>query len=165
MEWAHVVRHGIQHQLHTAGMQSLGQLLQIAHRSIVLVHGVVVGGMVAVVRLGSVVLIYGCGPNSGRADLLQIVEVLLDAAEIAAVPALGLGPLRSRFRTARGIPRQRSIVACIAIGETIGKDQVHDISCGEARHAGAGRAPRGEGVRLFGMLFASLHTKLHSLLG
>jgi len=47
-----------------------------------------------VIALAAVILIDGRNPDGGDAELLQVVEVLCDAAQISAVPTAGFGELR-----------------------------------------------------------------------
>ena len=92
-------------------------MTQVRHRAEVRIGAVEIGRAVAVVRLGpAIVVIDRRCPERSDTELLQIIQVLLDAAKVASVPAARLLALR-RLR----------IIGQIPIGEAVGHDQVHRI--------------------------------------
>lgn len=100
----------------------LGQLHIVGERAEVRVDGVHVGGTVAVIVLrASGIAVDRGSPDGGYAELLKIVEVLRDAAEVAPVPAAGQAAL-----TGPGI------VGCVSIGEAVGHDEIHHVARGES---------------------------------
>ena len=123
---------------HSVGKSALGDGLPVAARSMrvhklieivlrlemildrakVLVHCVEMGGRVAVTELGHVAVGgHRRGPERIDAELLQLVQMLLDAGEVPAMPsALGCA-------IAAGL-----LGGLITLGEAVGHDQVKRIS-------------------------------------
>ena len=76
------------------------QRLVFLHRSHVIVEGVEIDHVIAVV-VGVGVLPDGSEPQRGDTEVVQIVEVLANAAQIAAVVRLGLTAVIDSVRTRR----------------------------------------------------------------
>ena len=66
-------------------------------------------------------------PESGNAEVLEVWQALLNAAQVPAMVSPGLGPIIC--------PGRRKVVVGIAIGEAIGHDQVDYVIGTEAAEA------------------------------
>ena len=94
------------------------------------IDGVEIDGAVAVIILSSAIFDDGREPHSGDAEIFQISEMILHAAQIAAVPSARLGAIVGAGKF-RGF-----IVGGIAVGETVGHDEIEDVVEGETLIAG-----------------------------
>src|SRR3984885_5159789 len=78
----------IENDLHASLMQGGGETLIVSQCAEMRINGIHIGRAIAVIGLWRWdVLVNGCRPYSGDAQRLQIVEVLLDAFEVTAMPA------------------------------------------------------------------------------
>ena len=94
MHGADVIGHRIEDQLHSPPMQRVGQMAQVSHGAEMGVGAIEIRRAVAVVGLGSaIVVIHGRSPQGGDAELLEIVKMLLNSAKIPAMPAAREIPL------------------------------------------------------------------------
>ena len=89
----------------------------IRERAEVRVHGVKVGSGIAVIghRHSAIGSDRG-GPNRRDAELLQVVQMLLDAGKVSAMPAANGSAIAGG-----------GIVGRVPVGETVGHDQVKHI--------------------------------------
>ncbi len=135
-----MIRHRIQHQLHPARMQRRRQRLQILQRPIVLIHAIQVRSPIPVITATLVILIHRSSPHRRHAQLLQIIQMLLNPLQIPAMPAPRLRPLRQQPpHCSLHSSRIRPIILQIPIRKTIRHDQVHHIARREPRKPIASR--------------------------
>ena len=118
-----VVRHEIQNDLHPFAVCGDDQMLQIGQRSKVLFDSVFIHGAIAVVvLLGRVVVVHDRRqPDCGHTEVFQVVEVIADAAQVAAM-------ISARFCAVVVIRRfRRMIVRGVAIRKSIRHNQIQNI--------------------------------------
>src|SRR5262249_43395073 len=90
---------------------------------------------VTVIILSGAVLHDGSQPECRDAEVLQIVEMVANATQIAAVPG-------TRFRAVvRAREFGRLIVRWIAVGKAVGHDEVEDIFLRKTVKASCRRKP------------------------
>jgi len=121
---ASVVRHKIDQHLHAEFVSVSNQILVVAHGSHVIVERVEVHHVIAVViRIG--VLPDRRQPQRSNAKIVQVSEMLANAAQVAAMIGHGI----TAIVFACGL--RRLVVAGIAIGKTVGHDQIDHIVAGK----------------------------------
>ena len=128
---AGVIDDVIDQHFHAKLMGVGDQRLVFLHRSHVVVERIEVDCVIAVV-VGVSVLPDRSEPQRGYAEVVQIVQVLANAAQIAAVICVRLIAVVHAGRAGR------LVVRWIAIGEAVGHDQVDDVVAGETFEAAAG---------------------------
>ena len=99
--------------------------------------GVFVGGAVAVIVAAGFVGVVDDGrePDRGGAEAGDVIEVLLDAAQIAAVIGAGIGTIHvGGWR----------VIRSVAVGKTVGHDEVHHVFRAEALIATVAAGPIAE---------------------
>jgi hypothetical protein len=138
---ADVIGHAIEDELHVARVQSGCEGLEVVEVAEVLVNAIEVGSAVAVIALRLVILFDGGDPDGGDAELLEVVEMLRDAAQVSAMPAAGFCELVCVIG---------AIVGGVTVSEAVGHDEVHNVRGGEACEAVARGAAGREGVGDFG---------------
>ena len=106
------------------------QRLIVGHGAHVIVESVEIDDVVAVV-VGVGVPPYGSKPQGGDAQVVQISEMVLNAAEIASVIGHGVGAVEESGGGCGAVVRG------IAVGETVGHDQVDDVVAAESFEAAA----------------------------
>ena len=114
---AKMIGHQVDHQLHIPCVQRIGKMAIVIQRAEVRIHRIKIGGCVAVVRLRHTAI--GSNrrcPKRRNAELLQVIQMLFDPGEVAAMPAAGGGAIVAGW-----------IARLIAVGEAIGHDQVKHI--------------------------------------
>lgn len=122
MTYAAVVRHDVHYHFQSARMGVAHEIAVLPVRAEARVDIVVVGACVAVVRaVGVVVEKQRCRPYGGRAEVGDVVEMSIHTRDVAAV-ATEIFAARARlFRLGAGI------VALVAVGETVGHEQVYHV--------------------------------------
>ena len=93
---AHVVGDEVEHQLHVAGVELVGEFAQVGFGAEAGLDGVRVGDPVAVVRAPGAMLVRahredGGQPQRLEAELVQVRDLLDDPPQVAAVEALRVG--------------------------------------------------------------------------
>ena len=136
------------------GMRFVGQPPVFGVGSEARIHSVVVGGGVAVVGaeavvVGRIVLQDGSEPERGDAQLVEIVEMLAYAFEVAAVPQRWL-----RTVVHVGVEPFQLVVVSTPGGETVGHQHVEHVGIGESHALVACHLARlelvvGSGLRAF----------------
>ena len=135
---ADMVGHVIEDELHVAAVELVGEAAVVGQRTQARLDGIHIGGAVAVVvARGRVVLKDRREPDRGDAELLQIVEVIDDALEVAAMVGVRVVAVGRRGAG-------QAIVGRVAVSEAVRHDEVEDVGGGEA---GRRRRACGEGVR------------------
>ena len=123
-----MVWHHIQQDLQAELVRRRHQLLVVLHRAEVVFNRIFVDRAVTViVGRGIVVVVDRRKPKRRHSEILQIWQVLLNALQVAAV--IGLC---SAAVVRAGSGSFRLVVAGIAVGETVGHDQVNDIIARDA---------------------------------
>ncbi len=144
---ADVVGDVVEDELHAAAVELGGEMAVGSESAEAGLDRVHIGGAVAVVVAGpGVVLQDGREPDGGDAELLEVVEVIDDALEVAAV--IRVGVVRSKAGEPAGALFDEALDA-LAVGEAVGHDEVEDVGGGEA--GGADAVRRGERVGSVGV--------------
>ena len=119
-----VIGYVVDQDFHASLVRVGNQRLILLHAAHVLVERVEVDDVIAVI-VGIGVLPDWSEPKSVDAEIVQVGEMLVDAAQIAAVIDAGIAAIADSGR-----PRWM-IVGQIPVGETVGHDEVDDIVRGE----------------------------------
>src|SRR5579864_5801806 len=98
-----------------------------------------IGRAIPVVAFSFAILIGRSNPNGANPKIFEVVQVLLNAAEVSPMP--GVRRLRIIWHT--GLP----VIARISVGETVGHNQVHDIFGRKSARLAGQRTSRREGIR------------------
>ena len=85
------------------------------------IDGVEVYGAIAMIVLRGAIFDDGREPHGGNAEIFQVGEMILHAAQIAAMPRARLGAV-VRAGKFRGF-----IVGGIAVGEAVRHDEIKDV--------------------------------------
>ncbi|XBH10338.1 hypothetical protein P4G45_01040 [Edaphobacter paludis] len=132
-----VIGNQVDDQLHATGMQRGGEMPVLFQSAEVMIYIVQIDRRVAVVRLRhQSVVVDRRGPESRDTELLQIIEMLLDAGEVAPVPSATGGAVVSRL-----------IVSQVAVGETVRHYQIDDVFRRKASMSCRGLRSRVKGIR------------------
>ena len=118
---SNMIRHGIKKNLHPLFVRGRDEFLIIFQRSEMGIDGIKVHGAVPVIVLRGPVFHDGRKQQRGHAEILQIGQVVLYPAQVAAVVGAG-------FRT---VVRTRRfcwlIIRRIAVREAVRHDEVHHV--------------------------------------
>src|SRR5258706_5970941 len=136
---ANVIGDRVEENLHAPLMRSGYEILVVFESSQMWIDGIEIYRAVSVVIVGGSVFHDRCQPKRRDTKILQIVQMVPDAAEIASVPC-------AWFRTIVGTGKfNRPVVRGIAVGETVRHDEVNDIVGSETVETGGGGSAGGDG--------------------
>ena len=108
---AKMIGHQVDDQLHAPCVQRVGKMAVIVQRSEVRIDSVEIGGRIAVIGLGHcAVRCDGRGPQRCDAQLVQIIQMLLDAGQVAAMPSARRGAVVIRAGSLAGFPSAKRSV-------------------------------------------------------
>lgn len=120
MIWAGVICHKIDQDPHSKLVRVGDEVLILAHRAHVIVDRIEIHGVIAVIiRIG--ILPYRRQPDCRDAEVVQVLQVLPNAAQVTAVIRHGI----TSVVFAAGM--SGDIVRWVPVGETIGHDEVDHI--------------------------------------
>jgi len=118
---AHMIGNGVEENLDALLVGSGDEVLIIGERAEMRIHGVEVHGAITVIILRGAILNDRGEPEGGDAEILEIGQMLADAAEIAAVIGAGIRAVVSAGSAGRRIVRE------ITIGEAVRHDEIKSI--------------------------------------
>ena len=131
MPRAGVVGHVVDQHFHAELVRIGDQRLIFLHRSHALVERVEVDAMVAVI-IGVGIFPDGREPESIDAEIVQIIEVLPNSAQIAPMIGMGIAAIVNASRAGR------TVVCRIAVGEAVGHDEIDDVVTREVLETAGG---------------------------
>src|SRR5229473_4531561 len=136
---ANVIGNRVEENLHVPLMRSGHEISVVIKSSQMRIDGIKIYRAVSVVIVGGSVFHDRCQPKCCDAKILQIVQMVPDATEIASVPC-------AWFCAIVGTGKFSRLVVCgVTIGEAIRHDEVENIVGCEAMKAGCRRSSRGNG--------------------
>src|SRR6266850_7229262 len=136
---ANVIGDRVEENLHAPLMRSGYEIFVVIKSSQMWIDGVKIYRAVSVVIVGGSVFHDRCQPKCRDAKILQIVQMVPDAAEIASVPC-------AWFCTIVGTEKfSRLVVGGVTVGEAIRHDEVENIVSCEAMKASCRKSSRGNG--------------------
>src|SRR5882724_8903737 len=139
MARANVIGDRVEENLHVPLMRSGYEILVVIESSQMRIDGIKIHRAVSVVIVGGSVFHDRCQPKRRDTKILQIVQMVADAAEIASVPC-------AWFCAIVGTGEFSRLVVCgVTIGEAIRHDEVKNIVSCEAVKATSGRSACGKG--------------------
>ena len=138
MQGTDVIGDDIEKDFHVQFVRRSHQILIVLQSAEMGIDGIEIDGAVAVVILSGAIFDDRREPHSGDAEIFQVSEMILHAAQIAAVPRARFGAVMraGKFR--------RFIVGGIAVGETVGHDEIEDVVEGQSLISGEDLFSRGE---------------------
>ena len=144
MRRSNVVRHRIEDDLHAARMGRSHESAIVRHRSEVGIDGVHIRCAIAVIRLPGLsraVVIERRGPKRRDTQLLQVIQMIFDATQIATMVC---PPKTSIVRVAKV---GKLVIRLVAIREAVRHNQVHHVGVAEPLRLLGHVSPCGERVR------------------
>ena len=140
-------------------MREVDEVLELLVRAEAAVNLVVIRDGVAVVRTaGHVVLLRGVEPDGGHAQVGDVVQVLFDALQVAAVAGILLGAVHLGLQH----PLDH-VVRRVTVGEAVGHDEVEHVLGRETLYVLAAACALLQGVRHGGGLLALLQDDVKGL--
>src|SRR5882672_8199380 len=137
--WANVIGDRVEENLHAPLMRSGYEILVVFESPQMWIDCIKIHRAVSVVIVSGSVFHDRCQPKCRNAEILQIVQMVPDATEIASVPCAWFCAIvgTGKFR--------RLIVGRVTIGEAIRHDEVENIVSCEAMKASCRKSSRGNG--------------------
>ncbi len=130
---ANMVVHGILDDLHTALMYCIDKTVISFDATEPWIDAVMVGGCIAMFgAVGHIVFQHRVQPKGCYADVLQVIEMVLDPFQISSMPVEDLSAVEALIFHA-GDP----VVGRIAIAEAVGHDEIHEVFCAHSFDTGA----------------------------
>ena len=132
MVTAAVVENHVHHHLESSTVGLITQAAVFLVGAKARVHLVVVGRGITVIgrvamTVGRIVLQHGSEPQGGHAQLGEVVQMLADALDVAAVAQAGLRPV-----VLVGFHASNLVVGRIAVGKAVGHEHIEHIGDAEA---------------------------------
>src|SRR5882762_1658949 len=142
---ADMIWNDVKKNLHSLLVCRGDQILIILQRAEMRLDRIQVNSAVPVIVLRGSVRHNGCEPECGDTEILQIWQMILNPAQVAAM-------VRARFRTIVGAGRFRRLIICgITVREAVRHDEVHHVILRKplklAQRRSAGRNRQFEGRR------------------
>ena len=117
-----MVENHIHYQLDAVFVQAVGESLVFGVGAVTGVHLVKIRNRVAVVRVGGhIVFEQRIDPHACNAEVFQVVNVVADALDVAAVSSVGVG-IVGLFQHSRHI-----VVVGVAVGKTVGHKHIEQV--------------------------------------
>src|SRR5882724_2762294 len=139
MARANVIRDRVEENLHVPLMRSGYEIFVVIESSQMRIDGIKIHRAVSVVIVGGSVFHDRCQPKRRDAKILQIVQMVPDAAEIASVPCAWLCAIVGTGKFSR------LVAGGITIGEAVRHDEVKNIVGCNAVKASYRRSARRNG--------------------
>ncbi len=120
-----MVHHAVKDEFQSFLPAFISQFFVLFHSTKAGIHFIIIRyGITVIGRLLHIIFQQGCGPDGGETHTGYIIEAVDDATDIAAMTAIVILAVDPCF------PHSTDhIIAYIAIGETIGSDEINNIRC------------------------------------
>ena len=121
---AAMVKHNVKYVFNAFGVCCLNETLGFVHRAVARIGFIEIGDGIAMKRLlWHIVFQYRSGPNSCHTKVAQIVETLFQTCQVATVTCF-----LSLWVAALLLHAGYAIVFRVAVGKTVGHQQIHHIA-------------------------------------